>query len=60
MVQVENEVGVIPESRDHSAIANTAFAASVFITRNIVFDSNEMTKTSFAGERKRENGSRPE
>lgn len=29
MVQVENEVGVIPESRDHSAIADAAFAASV-------------------------------
>jgi hypothetical protein len=29
MVQVENEVGVIPESRDHSAVANAAFAAPV-------------------------------
>lgn len=29
MVQVENEVGVIPESRDHSAAANAAFAAPV-------------------------------
>ena len=29
MVQVENEVGVIPESRDHSAVANTAFEAAV-------------------------------
>jgi hypothetical protein len=29
MVQVENEVGVIPESRDHSAAAETAFAAPV-------------------------------
>ena len=29
MVQVENEVGVIPESRDHSAVANTAFAGAV-------------------------------
>lgn len=29
MVQVENEVGVIPESRDHSTAANTAFAAPV-------------------------------
>jgi beta-galactosidase GanA len=28
-VQVENEVGVIPESRDHSAIANAAFTAEV-------------------------------
>ncbi|HEY1803128.1 MAG TPA: DUF5597 domain-containing protein [Terracidiphilus sp.] len=28
-VQVENEVGVIPESRDHSEAANSAFAASV-------------------------------
>jgi hypothetical protein len=28
MVQVENEVGVIPESRDHSAVAEAAFAAS--------------------------------
>lgn len=27
MVQVENEVGVIPQSRDHSAIANAAFAS---------------------------------
>jgi len=26
MVQVENEVGVIPESRDHSAVANDSFA----------------------------------
>jgi hypothetical protein len=29
MVQVENEVGVIPESRDHSPAANAAFAAGV-------------------------------
>ena len=29
MVQVENEVGVIPESRDHSAVANAAFSAAV-------------------------------
>ena len=29
MVQVENEVGVIPESRDHSAVANAAFAGAV-------------------------------
>jgi hypothetical protein len=29
MVQVENEVGVIPESRDHSLVANAAFAAPV-------------------------------
>jgi hypothetical protein len=29
MVQVENEAGVIPESRDHSAVAETAFAAAV-------------------------------
>ena len=29
MVQVENEVGVIPESRDYSAAANAAFSAAV-------------------------------
>lgn len=29
MMQVENEVGVIPESRDHSAAANVAFSAAV-------------------------------
>jgi beta-galactosidase GanA len=29
MMQVENEVGVIPESRDHSAVANAAFASTV-------------------------------
>jgi Domain of unknown function (DUF5597)/Glycosyl hydrolases family 35 len=29
MVQVENEVGVIPESRDHSPVANAALAAAV-------------------------------
>jgi Domain of unknown function (DUF5597)/Glycosyl hydrolases family 35 len=29
MVQVENEVGVIPESRDHSVAANTSFAGGV-------------------------------
>ena len=29
MVQVENEVGVIPESRDHSSVANAAFTAAV-------------------------------
>jgi hypothetical protein len=29
MVQVENEVGVLPESRDHSAAANQAFHAPV-------------------------------
>ena len=29
MVQVENEVGVIPESRDHSPAADAAFAAAV-------------------------------
>ena len=29
MVQVENEVGMLPEARDHSATANAAFAAPV-------------------------------
>jgi hypothetical protein len=29
MAQVENEVGVIPESRDHSSAANAAFGAGV-------------------------------
>jgi beta-galactosidase GanA len=29
MVQVENEVGVIPDARDHSAIANTAYGQAV-------------------------------
>ncbi len=29
MVQVENEVGMLPEARDHSAAANAAFAAPV-------------------------------
>jgi hypothetical protein len=29
MVQVENEVGVIPQSRDHSEVANAAFVAEV-------------------------------
>jgi len=29
MVQVENEVGVIPQSRDHSAVAEKAFAGEV-------------------------------
>jgi beta-galactosidase GanA len=29
LVQVENEVGVIPESRDHSAVAESAFQAPV-------------------------------
>ncbi len=29
MMQVENEVGVIPESRDHSATANASFSAQV-------------------------------
>ena len=29
MVQVENEVGVIPESRDHSPVANASFAGAV-------------------------------
>jgi hypothetical protein len=29
MIQVENEVGVIPESRDHSSFANTLFNAAI-------------------------------
>jgi beta-galactosidase GanA len=29
MVQVENEVGVIPESRDHAAVAEEAFSSAV-------------------------------
>ena len=29
MIQVENEVGVIPQSRDHSEVANASFAAGV-------------------------------
>ena len=29
MVQVENEVGVIPQARDHSAVANAAFGGEV-------------------------------
>jgi hypothetical protein len=29
MVQVENEIGMIPSARDHNADANRAFAAAV-------------------------------
>ena len=29
VVQVENEVGVLPQSRDHSAVANAAFSTAV-------------------------------
>jgi hypothetical protein len=29
MVQIENEIGVIPESRDHSSVANTSFTSGV-------------------------------
>jgi beta-galactosidase GanA len=37
MVQVENEVGVIPESRDHSPVANASFTAPVPTTLTSFF-----------------------
>ena len=43
MVQVENEVGVIPESRDHSAVANAAFAASVPSTLTSFLEKHRTT-----------------
>jgi hypothetical protein len=43
MVQVENEVGVIPESRDHSAIANAAFAAVVPSTLTSFLEKHRST-----------------
>ena len=43
MVQVENEVGVIPESRDHSAVANAAFAAAVPATLTSFLEKHRVT-----------------
>ena len=43
MVQVENEVGVIPESRDHSAIANAAFAAAVPVALTSYLEKHRTT-----------------
>jgi Domain of unknown function (DUF5597)/Glycosyl hydrolases family 35 len=43
MVQVENEVGVIPESRDHSAVANAAFAAAVPSTLTSYLEKHRTT-----------------
>jgi hypothetical protein len=45
MVQVENEVGMIPESRDHSAAANAAFNAPVPATL-ITYLSDRRAKLS--------------
>jgi Domain of unknown function (DUF5597)/Beta-galactosidase len=43
MVQVENEVGVIPESRDHSPTANAAFAATVPPTLTAFLEKHRTT-----------------
>ena len=43
MVQVENEVGVLPESRDHSAAANAAFEAPVPTTLTSYLASHRST-----------------
>lgn len=43
MVQVENEVGVIPESRDHSPAANTAFTAAVPSTLTSFLEKHRAT-----------------
>ena len=50
MIQVENEVGVIPEARDYSPVANAAFAAAVpkplmdYIRAHSDFLSGELRK----------------
>lgn len=43
MVQVENEVGVIPESRDHSPTANAAFASAVPATLTAFLEKHRAT-----------------
>jgi hypothetical protein len=42
-MQVENEVGVIPESRDHSAVADAAFEAQVPKTPMSFLEKHRMT-----------------
>lgn len=43
MVQVENEVGVIPESRDYSPAANASFAATIPSTLTNFLEKNRAT-----------------
>jgi hypothetical protein len=43
MVQVENEVGVIPESRDHSPVANASFDAAVPTTLTSFLENHRTT-----------------
>ena len=43
MVQVENEVGVIPESRDHSAVADASFTAAVPSTLTSFLEKHRAT-----------------
>jgi beta-galactosidase GanA len=43
MVQVENEVGVIPESRDHSSVANASFDSSVPAALTSFLEKNRST-----------------
>jgi hypothetical protein len=42
MVQVENEVGVIPESRDHSPVANASYVGAVPSTLTNFLEKNRM------------------
>jgi hypothetical protein len=46
MMQVENEVGVIPESRDHSSVANASFTAAVPSTLTSFLENNRTTLNS--------------
>ena len=43
MMQVENEVGVIPESRDHSSVANATFTAAVPSTLTSFLENHRTT-----------------
>jgi hypothetical protein len=43
MVQVQNEVGVIPDARDHSAVANKAFNGSVPVELLEYLQTNKAT-----------------
>lgn len=46
MVQVENEIGMIPEARDHSSLANTAFAGPVPLELMNALQKNKGSLTS--------------
>jgi beta-galactosidase GanA len=58
MVQVENEIGMLPTPRDHSPLANSAYAAPVPVELNAYLPANRASLLPSLRERWEANGAR--